>query len=87
MAHSRSVPRHNAIEQVGDLDAVERERSTAPFEPCQIEEIADDPFEPGRLVADDSQIACPRRFVEDDLGHHQRFKIAAHCRHRRVAVA
>ena len=73
----------HAGEELRYRHVAEGHRSPATLEPRQIEQIADDPFEPRGFVADDRQIARPRPLVERDLGHGQRFEISTHRRHRR----
>ena len=75
-------PRARRAARTGHLRSPQR--AAAAFEPRQIQQIADQPLEPRRLVADDrrdSARASPRRVDSSGIG--QRLEIAAHRRHRR----
>ena len=58
------VPRGDAVEQRGEVDALAAQRDAAAFEAREIEQVADDLLEPMRLVGDDAHVALlawPRR--------------------------
>ena len=82
LARALMTCRH-AVEELCDRDALDRQRPAAPLEPREIQQVADDAFQPRRLVADDGEVARPRRLVERELRHRERLEVPAHRRHRR----
>ena len=79
------VPRAHAIEERRARDTRSRRmRAAAAFEPREIEQVADDALEPMRFLVDDARdSARASRLIERQLGHRQRFDVAAHRRERR----
>ncbi len=75
------VPRGHAIEELRHRHLLEGQRAAAALEARKIQEVADDPLEARRLVADDGEVARARRFVERQLGHRQRLEVTAHRGH------
>ena len=77
------VARVHAFEEGVHGHLLAAQRPAAAFEPRELEQVADDPLEPMRLVVDDVQVALARRLVERQLLHRQRFEVAAHRGQRR----
>ena len=76
-AKRRFVAMEDAFEERGDRHRLALPRPAAAFEPRQIEQVADDVLQPFGLVADDLQIALPRRFVDRQVGHRHGLDVAA----------
>lgn len=77
------MPVGDPAERVADRNRLERERVAALFEPRQIQQVADDRLELVRLLLDDAEVALPCGGIEPDLGHAERFDVAAYRRQRR----
>ena len=82
-AARRLVPGADAIEQLRDADRLDREGPAAALEARELQQIANQPLEPLRFVADDRQVARACRLVERQLRHRQRLEVSPHRRHRR----
>ena len=71
------MPIDDAAEQIRHCDLLEGERAAAAFEAREVEQIADQLLELLRLFADDRQVARLRLLVEREVGHAERFGVAA----------
>ena len=77
------VPQHDVLEHPLDGEQPRVERAGPTLQPCEIQQVLDDPIEPDGFALDGAEVAFAGDRVEIEIGHLQRFEVATHRGERR----
>ena len=82
LAEPGLVPIPDALEQLVNRHVLFAPASATTLEAGELEQVADDVFQPFGLVSDDVEIATPGVLGERHLSHAERLDVAPDCRER-----